>query len=68
VFRMSILPFATSVLPPTDFTTGEEHPAVISEATIDLDKEGSTGCCESRAKCTDVSVHCNEYNTGSQSL
>ena len=68
VFCMLILPLATSVLPPVDFTTGEKHPAVISEASIVLDNEGSTHCCEIHAKCTDVIVHCNEYNMSSRSL
>jgi len=31
VFHVSILPLKTSVLPPVNFTTGEEHRAVISE-------------------------------------
>jgi len=31
VFHVSILPLKTSVLPPADFTTGEEHCAVVSE-------------------------------------
>ena len=51
MFRMSILPLATSVLPPIDFTTGEEHPAVVSEAGIVLDNKESAGCCESCTKC-----------------
>jgi hypothetical protein len=68
VFHMSILPLKTSVLPPIDFTTGEEHRAIISETSIVLDNKGSMGCRESRAKCSDVIVHCNEYDTGSRIL
>jgi hypothetical protein len=68
VFHVSILPLKTSVSPPIDFTTGEEHRAVDSETSIVFDNEGSTGFRESHAKCSDVIVHCNEYDTGSQSL
>jgi hypothetical protein len=31
VFHVLILPLKTSVLPPVDFITGEEHRAVVSE-------------------------------------
>jgi hypothetical protein len=57
VFRVSIFPLKTSVSPPIDFTTGEEHRVVVSETSKVLDNEGSTGCHESHAKCSDVIVH-----------
>jgi hypothetical protein len=67
VFQVSILPLNTSVSQTIDFTTGEEHRTVMSETSIVLAIEGSTGCPESHAKCSDFIVHCNEYDTGSRS-
>jgi len=63
VFHMSILPLKTSVSLPV-----EEHRAVVSETSIVLANEGSTGRRESHAKSSGVIVHCNEYDTGSRSL
>jgi hypothetical protein len=41
VLHVLILPLKTSVSPPIDFITGEEHCAVISETSIVLDNKGS---------------------------
>ena len=68
MFHVLILPLETSVSLPIDFPIGEGHRAVISETSVVLDNKGSTGCCESHAKCSDVIVQCNEYDTVSRIL
>ena len=68
VFHGLILPLKKSVSLPIDFTTGEEHRAVSSVTSIVLANEGSTGCRESHAKCSNVIVHDNEYDTGSRNM
>jgi hypothetical protein len=49
-----------------EFTTDKEHRVVASGNSIIFDNEGSTGCSGSRS--TGSNVHCNQYDTGSQSL
>ena len=51
---------AKHVSPPIDFTTAEEHRAVVSETSIVRGSEGSTSCRENHAKCSEVIVHGNE--------
>jgi hypothetical protein len=67
VFHVTILPLKTAS-PPIDFTTGEEHLAVVSQTSIVLNNEGTAGCCKSHDKCSDVTVRCNEYDTVSGRL
>jgi hypothetical protein len=69
VFRVSFLPIVTPGSPPTEFTTDKEHRMVASETSIVTDSKRSTGCRGSHAKGSNVVVvHCNAYDTGSQSL
>jgi hypothetical protein len=67
VCHISIPPIKTTS-PPIVYSTGEEHSEVVSETSIALDNDGSTSCRESHAKCSDIIVRCNEYDTGSRNL
>ena len=49
-------------------TTDLEHREFDGETDVVLDKDGSTGCCDSHAKCTNVSVHFDELDTSSRRL
>jgi hypothetical protein len=60
VYWVSILPIETSGSSPIDFTAGEEHCAVIGEASIVVANEGSTSCRKGHAECYNVITHCNE--------
>jgi hypothetical protein len=66
VCHVPILPLAESSLPEIEYTNNKEHRMVASGSSIVLDNEGSTGCRGSQAK--GCNVHCNEYDTRSQSL
>ena len=54
--------------PLLEAATDLEHSEFDGETDVVLDKGESTGCCDSHAKCADVTVHFNEYDTASRSL
>ena len=68
VLQVSTFPHEVPDSPPIEVTTDQEHRGVINGTKLVLDKEGNKGCHESQAKCSDVIVHCNEYDTGFGSL
>jgi len=65
---VTTLPHKTLYLPLVEAATVLEHREFDGETDVVLDKDGSTGCCYSYAKCTNVSVHFDEFDTASRSL
>ena len=65
---MTTLPHKMSDLPLVEAATDLEHREFDGETDVVLDKDGITGCCDSHAKCTNVSVHFDELDMGSRSL
>jgi len=68
VFQVTTLPHKMLDSPLIGAATDLEHREFVSETDVVLDKDGRTRCCDSHAKCTDVSVHFNEYDAASWSL
>ena len=64
---MKTLPHKVLDPPRIETETGQEQHEFVGETDVVLDKDGSMGCCDRQAKCTDVIVDCNEYDTNPQS-
>jgi hypothetical protein len=65
---VTTLPHKPLDSPLIEAATDLQHCELDAETDVVLDKDGSTGCCDSHAMCTDVTVHFNEYDTASRSL
>jgi len=68
VLQVTSIPHKTFDPPLIEAATDLEHREFDSETDVVPDKDGSTGCCYSYAKCTDVRVHFDEFDTTSRSL
>jgi len=68
VLQVTRIPHKTFDPPLIEASTDLEHRELDSETDVVLDKDGSTGCGYSYAKCTNVRVHFDEYDTASRSL
>ena len=67
VFQVKTLPHKVLDPPRIETETGQEQREFVGETDVVLDNDGSMGCCDRQAKCTDVIVHCNENDTNPQS-
>jgi len=65
---VTTLPHKTFDPPLIEAATDLEHREFDSETDVVPDKDVSTGCCYSYAKCTNVRVHFDEFDTASRSL
>jgi len=65
---VTTLPRKTLDSPFIEAATDLEHREFDGETDVVLDKDGSTGFCDSHAKCTNVGVHFDELDTASRNL
>ena len=65
---MTTLPQKTLDSPHIEAATDLEHREFDGETDVVLDKDGSTGCCDSHAKFTHVTVYFVELDTASRNL
>ena len=64
---MKTLPHKVLDRPRIETETGQGQREFVGETDVVPDNDGNMGCCDRQAKCTDVIVHCNEYDTDPQS-